>query len=111
VAVTERAKIESSSAPPPYDTQDIGIVSDGWKLVHHAARPEGTPEFELFEHLNDPLDLTDVLAEHPDIVERLKAELEAWKNMTEQSKLPLADAADNISSDELDRLRSLGYIQ
>ena len=36
-----------------YDTQDFGIVSDGWKLIHHAARPEGAPEFELFNHADD----------------------------------------------------------
>ncbi len=110
-AVIEKALVNNSGAPPPADTQDLGIVSDGWKLVHHVARPEGAVEYELFNHTNDPLDMSDVAAEHPEIVERLKAELEAWKGMTEQSKLPLTDAAEDMSSDELDRLRSLGYIQ
>ncbi len=109
VAVTEKAI--TTAGVPPYDTQDFGIVSDGWKLIHHAPRPEGAPEFELFNHAEDPLDLSDVAAANPDIVAKLKAELEAWKNMVEQNKLPQADAAEDMSPKELDRLRSLGYIQ
>jgi hypothetical protein len=31
--------------------------------------------------------------------------------MVEQNKLPRADAAEDLSPKELDRLRSLGYIQ
>ncbi len=110
-AVTEKAKTRTSAAPPPLDTADVGIAHDGWKLVHHIARPEGAPEFELFDHAGDPLDLHDVAAEHADIVERLKGELGVWANMVEQNKLPAAEAAENVSSKELDRLKSLGYIQ
>jgi arylsulfatase A-like enzyme len=110
-AVSEKLKAKSTAAPAPLETEDYGITTDGWKLVHHAARPEGSAEFELFDHDKDPLDLHDVAAEYPDIVQRLKNELDAWKSMAEQNKLPLSDVSEEMSSKELDRLRSLGYIQ
>ncbi len=108
-AVSERPLAKTGT--PPFNTRDLGIVSDGWKLIQHAVRPNDAPEFELFDHAKDPLDVSDVSAGHPDIVEKLKAELEAWKSMVEQNKLPAGDAAEDMSSKELDRLRSLGYIQ
>jgi iduronate 2-sulfatase len=107
-AVSQKA---NATSVPPSGTEDFGITTDGWKLVHHTLRPEGAPEFELFDHDKDPLDLHDVAAEHSDIVARLKSELEAWKSMVEQNKLPVGDAPEDLDSKELDRLRSLGYIQ
>lgn len=102
---------QNAQSVPARGIEDFGITTDGWKLIHHAMRAEGAPEFELFDHDKDPLDLHDVAAEHPEIVARLKSELDAWKGMVEQNKLPLGDAAEDLDSKELDRLRSLGYIQ
>jgi arylsulfatase A-like enzyme len=110
-AVSEKAKTQGAAAPPPLNSESFGVVSDGWKLVHHTARAEGAPEFELFDHAKDPLDLQDVAAQHPDIVERLKTQLAEWKTMAEERKLPKGEATEEMSSKELDRLRSLGYIQ
>jgi arylsulfatase A-like enzyme len=110
-AVTEKAKTTGTAAPPPLDTESYGIVVDGWKLVHNPARADGAPEFELFDHAKDPLDLQDVAAQHPDVVERLKKELASWKTMAEERKLPKGDVAEDMSAKELDRLRSLGYVQ
>jgi len=107
-AVSQKA---NATSVPPHGTEDFGITADGWKLVRHTVRPEGAPEFELFDHAKDPLDLIDVAAQHPDIVEKLKTQLEAWSGMVEQNKLPLGDAPEDLDSKELDRLRSLGYIQ
>ena len=50
-------------------------------------RPPGDPEYELYDHRHDPLDAQ---------AARLK---------------PDADAGRSMSADELERLRSLGYIQ
>jgi hypothetical protein len=88
-------------------------VFDGWKLVHHAARLEGDdgPEYELFNHVDDPLDQHDVAAEHADIVEDLKARLTEWHEMVEAGKLPRGDSTEGLDSSQLDKLRSLGYIQ
>jgi arylsulfatase A-like enzyme len=38
----------------------IGIVDEGWKLIHNVDRPGDVPEFELYDHRNDPLDLKNV---------------------------------------------------
>jgi arylsulfatase A-like enzyme len=110
-AVTEKAKCDSSGGPPPRDTESYGIVSGGWKLVDNVHRSAGVPEFELYSHAGDPLDMKNVAGEHPEIVERLRSQLEGWHKMVGQTKLPKEGAAEGVSSKDLDRLRSLGYIQ
>ena len=52
-------------------------------------KPEvvGTPEWELHDHRRDPLDLRDVAASHPEVVERLRRELEAWRRAAVASRL------------------------
>ncbi len=110
-AVTEKAKTENAGGPPPYETESYGIVHDGWKLVHHVQRAAGEEEFKLFNHVEDPLDSKNVAAEHPDQVTRLKALLADWNKMVEKGKLPKGDSAEGLSSKELERLKSLGYVQ
>ena len=109
-AVTEKAKTEQGSVPP-YETESYGIVADGWKLVHNVIRSGDGPEFELYNHKDDPLDSANVADRHPEIVERLKAELASWHEMVEAGKLPDAGQAGDLSPKELERLRSLGYIK
>ena len=41
---------------------------DGWKLVQNLNVPEGRSELELYSHVDDPLNLDDIAADHPDIV-------------------------------------------
>ena len=110
-AVTEKAKTEQSGGPPPKETESYGIVMDGWKLVHNVIRSGDGPEFELYNHKDDPLDSSNVADQHPDIVEGLKAELASWHEMVEVGKLPDAGQAGDLSPQELERLRSLGYIK
>ncbi len=110
-AVTEKAKTLQAGGPPPRDTESHGIVHDGWKLVHHSIRSDGGPEFELYNHRDDPLDLRDVAGEHPEIVERLKERLDDWRKMVAAAQLPESMSSENLSPEELKRLRSLGYIK
>ena len=86
------------------------MVLDGWKLVHNAIRLDEGPEFELYGHKDDPLDKNNVADQHPEIVERLKGELESWREMVAAGKLPEAGTSGELSPEELQRLRSLGYI-
>ena len=84
----------------------------GWKLIHNTKRPDGKPEFELYDHAKDPLDAHDVAAAHPDEVGRLTKTLEAWRKMVSAARLkPDAETSKNLSKEELERLKSLGYIQ
>ncbi len=110
-AVSERATTQQSGGPRPREDEAVSIVLDGWKLIHNTKSSSGKPEFELFDHTKDPLDLANVADEHPDVVEKLLAELQNWREAAQAAKLPPADSTEGLSDDELQRLRSLGYIQ
>jgi arylsulfatase A-like enzyme len=111
-AITEKAVTVDNGSPPPRDTESVSVVFQGYKLIHNTKRPAGRPEFELFDHRKDPLDRTDVAAQHPEVVERLRRELDAWRKTVGAAKLkPDAEAGQTLSKEELERLRALGYVQ
>jgi arylsulfatase A-like enzyme len=90
----------------------FSVIEGEWKLIRNVERPSGVPEFELYQHLSDPLDQKNVASEHPEVVERLAQQLEAWHRWAIERKLPSDDeAVSKMSSEELQRLRSLGYVQ
>ena len=69
------------------------------------------PEFELYEHPGDLLDLKNVAAAHPDKVKQLSEKLEAWRREAIAGQLPKAASTKSMNKEDLERLRSLGYIQ
>ena len=74
-------------------------------------RAPRAPEYELFDHVADPLNTKNVADEHPEVVKELAAELERWREMATSKKLPSdADTAASASPEELERLRALGYL-
>ncbi|HXV64732.1 MAG TPA: sulfatase [Vicinamibacteria bacterium] len=90
----------------------FSIVLDGYKLVHNVQRPPGFPEFELYERGKDPLDQHDRAKEHPELVERLSTQLGRWREWAAANKLPTDEQeAGTLDAEELERLRSLGYVQ
>lgn len=109
------AVTEASGRVAPTDAEPdeaFAIALDGWKLVQHPKRPAGRPEFELYDRRQDPLDQKDLASQHPDIVERLKKELLAWRKQAESMRLkPDSQLAGTLSAEELERLRALGYVQ
>ena len=79
-------------------SNSTAIVWDGWKLVHNTERPSGHPEFELFDHANDPWSRVDVADEHPDKVEELAGHLESWRLWVAAQALPTdAELTQGIS--------------
>jgi arylsulfatase A-like enzyme len=112
-AISEKAKTgEATGAPWPRDTESYAIVDSGFKLVHHPARKEGTPEYELFDAIEDPLDRTDLASRHPDQVKRLAELLDGWYKMANAARLPAdSENTSGLSQQQLERLRSLGYIR
>lgn len=111
-AITEKAATQSALGPPPRDTESYAIVSDGWKLIRNTIRPDHRPEFELYDHRNDRLNQTNLAAEHPDIVKQLTEKLAAWQAAAKAARLKSdSDAATELTADQLERLRALGYIQ
>lgn len=108
-AITEKAALDPRLPGRAYES--LSIVSEGWKLVHNVDPPPGVPEYELYDHREDPLNLEDVAEEHPERVERLARQLEGWRQMAESSRLENDEAlAADASPEELERLRALGYI-
>jgi arylsulfatase A-like enzyme len=90
----------------------FSIIEGEWKLVRNVDRPEDVPEFELYRHDTDPLDQRNVASENPEVVERLRQQLEGWHKWALEHRLPSdGEAAEAMTSEELQRLRSLGYVQ
>jgi arylsulfatase A-like enzyme len=106
-AITERAPMFGL-----LKTESVSIVMDQWKLVHNTVRDNPTPEFELFDWSKDSLDQHDLAAAHPDVVKRLAAELVVWKTNALIAKLKSnSDLEKSLSSQDLQRLRALGYLK
>lgn len=111
-AISEKAETHGNDAPPPHDTESYSIVSGDWKLIHNKLRHADQPEFELYDFKRDPLNATDVASQHPEIVKKLAKELDAWFVQASVLRLkPDSDTAVTLNQDELERMRSLGYIQ
>ncbi|MEE2776025.1 MAG: sulfatase [Acidobacteriota bacterium] len=109
--VSEHRIISPSTDEDTDDVQSESIIFDGWKLIRNFARPADWPEYELYNHDEDPLDSTNLAEEHPEIVEDLNQRLDAWRTWAEGAKLPSdAEASAEMSAEELARLRALGYI-
>ncbi len=111
-AISEKLKTASAGAPPPLDTESFAIVDGDWKLVRNTQRPAGAPEFELYDFIKDPLNKTDIASQHPDIVARLSKQLEGWQQMAKAARLkPDSETTKSLSPEQLQRLRSLGYVR
>ena len=86
--------------------------STGGSSIHNVERPHDYPEYELYDHAKDPLDQKDLASEKPEMVERLATQLERWHEWALAARLPSdAEATEALPAEELERLRSLGYVQ
>jgi arylsulfatase A-like enzyme len=108
-------RMRESPGGVPGDTRffSYSVIDAGWKLVHHVYIDEGLdlPEYQLFDHANDPLDQVDLAAENPAVVESLRQLLEDWMGYADAAELPAdGTAMEGLNPAELQRLCSLGYI-
>ncbi len=109
-AIAEKQPMGSPDFPSA--AVSYAIVDSPWKLIHNAVRPPGKPEFELYEFLRDPRDQADVAAQHPEVVARLARALESWKSAASAARLaPDSSAAAGLTTEQLEKLRSLGYVK
>jgi arylsulfatase A-like enzyme len=105
-------KLPMNETEYPEKAESYAIIDGQWKLIHNKVRAPETPEFELYEFPKDRLDTNNVAAAHPDVVQRLAKALNGWQTMTVAARLkPDAETAKTLSADELQRLRSLGYVR
>ena len=96
----------------PNAAESYAIMDGNWKLIHNVVRPPQQPEFELFDFYQDPLDQKNVALDHPDVVERLAKSLDAWHQMAKSAKLkPDSELTKGMTKEQLDQLRSLGYVK
>ena len=92
-------------------TESWAIVDGEWKLIKNGIRPAGRPEFELYDHRKDPINLHDVAAEHPEVVKRLAGQLDAWHQKALAARVKPDAGTAEVTSEERERLRALGYLQ
>ena len=100
-------------APPGPEKEHprLAVVEGPWKLVWNRDAPEEVPEYELYHHEEDPLNLHDIAGEHPEVVERLASRLERWWKWAADQKLDEEALTAEMSAEELEQLRSLGYVE
>jgi arylsulfatase A-like enzyme len=96
----------------PNAAESYAIVDGDWKLIQNVARPSEKPEFELFEFYKDPLDQKDLARSHPEVVEKLAKQLADWRGKAQAARLkPDSEQEKSLSAEQLERLRSLGYVK
>jgi arylsulfatase A-like enzyme len=111
-AVTEKRPERDPNSPTRGDRTSTALALDGYKLIHNSERAPGVPEYELYDARDDPLDQRDLAAEKPEVVERLRAALDAWRARVAEVRLePESASPESLTPEELERLRSLGYVQ
>jgi arylsulfatase A-like enzyme len=117
-AITEKTVMSlPADAPDPANERDTSwesfAINDGdWKLIRHTVRPTGRPEYELFDAKRDLLDQHDVASEHADVVQRLAKALDGWHQMAKAAKLkPDAEATKSMTPEQVQKLKSLGYLK
>jgi len=74
-----------------------GVVEDRFKVI-------AGPQVRVFDVVADPGELHDLAAEQPGLIERARETLRAFADETLQA------VRRDLSPDELDRLRALGYL-
>ena len=112
-AITEKnLTSDAVGAPPPRDIEQTAIIYEGWKLIVSTRKDsDDPPQFELFRQPDDLLDQENLADQHPEVVERLEGMLEEWREVALAGRLPEEDSTIGMSQEELQRLKSLGYIQ
>lgn len=110
-AISERApNVQDPQADQTRES--VSIIDGTWKLVHNTIRSPGLPEFELFDYDKDPLNRQNVAADHPEVVARLAKLIDGWRQMATAARVkPDAETTKALSAEELQRLRSLGYVR
>jgi arylsulfatase A-like enzyme len=79
--------------------RQAAVMTDGWRLVYPG--PGNEPDAaELYDLRRDPGQSTDVAAQNPGIVARLKADYEAWwlatsKRADEYTRIVVGNSAEN----------------
>ena len=95
--------------------QFLRAIEDGrWKLIHVPSeqyqRGMQQMEYELYEVRDDPMETINIIDAHPDLAELMKQMLTSHLDDTGDAQ-ERPDRQPRYSEDEIENLRSLGYIR
>ena len=93
-------------------TDTFARIDTRWKLIYRTrfARA-GLKEVELYDRQADSADANDLAAKEAETAAKIKAEIVAWIKAQDQVRKALGPAGQSkIDSQNLERLRSLGYL-
>jgi arylsulfatase A-like enzyme len=86
----------------------ISVHGPEWQYVHNRGSVQRLPEHELQSRAGRANGaLTDVAADHQDVVERMRRYLQAWESR--HAEAPAVAADEVLSEDVLRQLEALGY--
>jgi arylsulfatase A-like enzyme len=91
------------------DVASEAVHSSRWKLVRHTRRPDGRPELELYDRVEDPFERRNLANQAPEVAAELLRQLETWSAEAEVLKLPAQNAGpDDLDAEARMRLRAPG---
>jgi hypothetical protein len=69
------------------------------------------PEYELFDRAADPTDQRNLAGAQPEVIQSFLREVENFKKTVAAVRLPGdATVAEKLRSEEVERLKALGYV-
>lgn len=84
------------------------VVDGNWKLIRDTVRNRS----ELYDLDRDETESNDVAWRYPEVVARLEARLESWHEELARHREGRPDAAaPELSEEEIEQLRGLGYVE
>jgi arylsulfatase A-like enzyme len=106
-------KIRGESKPPylafgesTFFGRQRYVALDGYRLIFTS---EGETS-ELYRFTEDPLELTDLAASEPEVVQALRQRIETWQDMVVAAAVD-ATLESDVDPETLEQLKGLGYIQ
>ena len=85
------------------------LISEGWKLIRFDE--DAGVRYELYNHEEDPMNLEELSGAQDEITARLVEQLDRFREYAAAARLDDSAATESMDSEELERLRSLGYVQ
>ncbi len=109
--ISERPAPEVIEVDPDV-TEAYAVIEGDWKLIHNRARKPHVIEFELYDLKTDAHEQTNIASQHSDVVARLAQVLESWHKTALAARVKSdSESTQGLSKEQLQRLRSLGYVK
>jgi arylsulfatase B len=92
---------DSQRVKDPIKWRKSAVMTNEWRLVSNEGK-NGTPKHELYAIKQDPRQEKDVIADHPEVAERLKAFYEEWwadiaPSFGDPARIHIGNPAENPS--------------